>query len=275
MKKNSLFLFIVVFVSVSCNSTTDKTTARQQADTTAAEKPGVIAAIADSSKLMIINRKNEKLSYDAYRKTFEPASSSMQPTFTAKDIDADGNNEIVVDYYTGGAHCCQVTTILSRTGETEMTEVLNYTGGTIISGDTVSLDFYEALGYFHTCYACGLENPRAVSPMANFLYKKGTFVSLPANDQTNNAILTNLKFVKSRGIPNKDNPGDDGFDDGTRKEIAINLTAWYFNNGRNTGDVKKLFDEYYHHADKEKIWKDLSSYLDNFEEDISKALLLK
>jgi hypothetical protein len=275
MKKISLFPLVVVFVSVSCNSTTDKTTARQQADTTAAEKPAALAAIADSSKLMIINRKKEKLSYGAYRNTFEPVSPSMQPTFTAKDIDGDSNNEIVVDYYTGGAHCCQVTTILSRTGETEMTEVLNYTGGTIISGDTVSLDFYEALGYFHTCYACGLEHPRAVSPMANFLYKKGTFGFLPVNDQTNNAILTNLKFVKSRGIPNKDNPGDDGFDDGTRKEIAINLTAWYFNNGRNTGETRKLFDEYYSHTDGGKIWKDIAGYINSFDEDINKALLLK
>jgi hypothetical protein len=275
MKKISLFTILMALVFNACNSNADKTTSPQNADTANIVQSAALPVISDSSKLVVVNRKQEKLSYEAYKKTFEPESPSMQPAFLAKDIDADGNKEIIVNYYTGGAHCCEVTAILSRTGAREMLEVLNFTGGTVISGDTVSLNFYEALGYFHTCYACGLEAPQAVSPTADLLYKNGKFSFLPANAQTNKAIIANLDFIKARGIPNKDTPGDEGFDDGTRKETAINLTAWYFNNGRKISEVKKLFDEYYTHADKEKIWKDLASYLGNFDEDISNGVLLR
>ena len=276
--KKYISLLIAAFFFLACNNTSEKevTTGISPADSLLNKVEIVtgFSAITDSSKLMVVKRNTERILYPAYKNSFEVEREYMQPAFTPKDIDGDGNKEIVTTYYTGGAHCCDVTTILSRTGENEMTEVLDFTGGTYISKDTVTLSFFEALGYFHTCYACGVDYPGNIDPYARFSFSKGKLTFMATSSAGNEAIEKNLQFLQAKGVPDKDSDGADGFDDGTRKAFAFNLVAYYYNNGRNMSLTKKMFDQYYLHKDKETIWRDISKYITGFDKDIEKGVAL-
>lgn len=232
------------------------------------------AAITDSSKLMVTQRDGKSIAYPAYKKLFDNEGFGIPPSFKWNDLDGDGNNEIVSSSYTGGAHCCDVNTILRRTGENEMEEVLDFTGGATISKDTVSLSFYEALGYFHTCYACGVEYPKDAGPVANLMYKNGKFSFFPLNQALNADIETNLKFITAKGIPNKDSEDESGFDDGTRKAVAFNIVGYYFNN-RDMKATQNLFDKYYSHKDKPAIWKDIAENIRHFDSTIQQSALMR
>jgi len=155
-----------------------------------------------------------------------------------------------------------------------MEAVLDFMGGTSIAGDTVKLDFFEALGYFHTCYACAVAYPKDAGPVAVLRYKNGKFSFLPADPQLNADIETNLKAITGKGIPDKDPDEESGFDDGTRKAIAFNIVAYYFNNARNIGATQSLFDKYYVHRDKARIWKDISQTIQSFDLTLKKAASL-
>jgi hypothetical protein len=278
MKQIICFTTALIFL-FSCGNKADKKseTGISIADTllNKIETIPQFAAITDSSKLMVIKRDGKSVTYPAYKKTFVDDASTMQPIFKWEDIDGDGNNEIIISSYTGGAHCCDVNTILNRSGETEMQEVLDFTGGTWISKDTVSLSFFEALGYFHTCYACAIEYPKQVDPTAYLSFKKGKFSFVPASKKMNDDIEMNLKAITAKPIPDKDAADESGFDDGTRKAIAFNIAAYYFNNGRDIKAAQNLFDKYYTHKDKSTIWKDLDRILRAFDEDIRKAVALQ
>ncbi|RYD83292.1 MAG: hypothetical protein EOP53_01290, partial [Sphingobacteriales bacterium] len=205
---NKFFIgFAMLMMCIACNNSTENKTETgiSPADSllNKVETSTSFSSVADSSKLIIIKKDLTRLAYPEYKNQFEEESSFSKPGFTPIDIDGDGNNEIVVNHYTGGAHCCDVNTVLTRTGSNEMKEVLNYTGGTSISRDTVSLSFFEALGYFHTCYACGIEYPGDIFPAARLKFSKGKFSYLPVNEADNKAILKNLEFIKSKGIPDK------------------------------------------------------------------------
>ena len=276
MQKIICFATALVFF-ISCNNNADKRseTGISIADTllNKIETTHQFSAITDSSKIMVVKMDGQSISYPAYKKSFIEDAYTMPPTFKWEDLDGDGNNEIITSSYTGGAHCCDINSILNRTGESEMKEVLNYTGGIAVSKDTVSLSFFEALGYFHTCYACGVEYPKEVWPSAFFVYKNGKFSFAPVNEQLNAGIVTNLRSITAKGIPDKDSEDDGGFDNGTRKAVAFNIVAWYFNNGRDIKATQSLFDKYYTHKDKATIWKDLSGNINGFDKDIQKALL--
>ena len=271
---------IIAMLLIACNTTSTKenSTGISPADSllNKIENKPSFPAIADSSKLVILKRDGKQVNYQAYIQSFA-AEDLMGSTnaFEIRDIDQDGNAELISSHYTGGAHCCDVNTILSRTGEAVMTEVLDYTGGTSISKDTVTISFYEALGYFHTCYACGVDYPKDAGPDASFIFKKGSFSFLPYSQKTDEDCETNIKAIVSKGIPDKDSDEESGHDNGTRKMIAFNLVAYYFNNQRDLAKTKSLFDKYYTHRDKDIIWKDLVKSISYFDEDIKKGIRLQ
>lgn len=279
MKKYLFSLFAIVFF-LACRNTPNKETATglSPADSLLSkeENTTIFPAITDSSKLNIIQRDAKTIPYLAYKQTFLEEGSFTQPSFTQQDIDGDGNKEIVISSYTGGAHCCDVTNILARTADKEMKEVLSFMGGTYISKDTIRLSFFEALGYFHTCYACNVEYPgSSIEPVAGLRFANGKFTFLPSMEEDNNTILKSLQFLQSKGVPDKGAEEEDGFDDGTRKAYAFNIVAYYYNNARDLTKTKQLFYQYYTHKDKEAIWKDLAKYIAGFDEDIKKAAVLE
>jgi len=278
MKKCLFSLFAIIFF-LACRNTSNKEAriSVSPADSllNKVENTTSFPVITDSSKLNVIQRNTKIIPYLIYKQTFQEDASFTQPSFTQQDIDGDGNKEIIISSYTGGAHCCDVTNILTRSADTEMKEVLNFMGGTYISEDTVRLSFSEALGYFHTCYACNVEYPCNLDPMVGLRFANGKFAFLPSSEKDNNTILKSLQFLQSKGIPDKGAEGEDGFDDGTRKAYAFNLVAYYYNNDRAITKTKQLFDQYYTHKDKEAIWKDLAKYIAGFDEEIKKAAVLE
>ncbi|RYY68564.1 MAG: hypothetical protein EOO13_11955 [Chitinophagaceae bacterium] len=276
--KRYFFAVIAPLLFLACNNSQMEGSSQLSDSTTKVIKavsPVVYSSVVDSSKLMVIQRDGKTVSYYAYKKVFQEEASFTQPTFTYKDIDGDGNNEIVVDHYTGGAHCCDVTTILTRSAENEMTEVFDFTGGTTINKDTVQISFFEALGYFHTCYACGIDFPRDIAPTASFLYSNGKFSYVVKNMSINEEIDANLKAITLNGIPDKDSEEESGFDNGTRKAIAYNIVAFYYNNARDINLTKKLFEKYYTHKDKALIWKDLADAINSYDSDIRQGINLR
>ena len=277
--KNAGF-FILIFSCgwlAACNSNTNNQTVRDSKDSGMVkniDSSQSSPTITDSAKLRILTLKGKNMSYPEYKASFEEDVASMKPSFTLDDIDGDGNKEIVVAYYTGGAHCCDVTTILTKAGENEMKEVMDYTGGTTIAKDTVVLSFSEALGYFHTCYACGIDYPGNIDPTVSLVFGRGGFTFSPGNSKANDDIIKNMAFITSKPIPDKDAEDAGGMDDGTRKAIAFNIVAYYYNNNRQSDAAKKLFDQYYQHRDKADVWADIAKYISNFDEEISKSVFM-
>ena len=273
------FAVIAPVLLIACNNHSQTESSTRLADTAAmsvkADSAIVYPAVKDSSTLMVKQRNGKTVSYYAYKKVFQEEASFTQPAFTYKDIDSDGNNEIVVDHYTGGAHCCDVSTILTRTAGNEMKEVFDFTGGTTINKDTVQISFFEALGYFHTCYACGIDYPRDIAPTASFIYNSGKFSYVVKNGSVNEEIDANLKAITVNGIPDKDSRDETGFDNGTRKAIAYNIVAFYYNNERDIALTKNLFEKYYTHKDKALIWKDLADAINGFDSDIKQGINLR
>jgi len=269
----ALVLLCIVFMACNNKSDKDSSAGFTIADTllSKVESNQELPAISDSTKMKILKRGGGYLSYSDYKNEFRDENNF---SIRWQDIDADGRNEIITNYYTGGAHCCEGNTILSQTGKDTMQEILTYTGGIAVSNDTVLLNFEEALGYFHTCYACGKDYPKEIIPSVRFQFKAGKFSMLPTDAQINNDIEVNLRSLLAKPIPDKESEEESGFDDGTRKAIAFNLVAFYFNNQRNLTKTRELFQQYYTHRDKNIIWKDLTKYISGFDDDIRKGVLL-
>lgn len=71
-----------------------------------------------------------------------PGTSVDQKSLHVVDLDADGEPEVMVDLYTGGAHCCLIAEIFYWNGSGYATTTRNFAdfgytldGGTFVSGD--------------------------------------------------------------------------------------------------------------------------------------------
>jgi hypothetical protein len=71
-----------------------------------------------------------------------PGGIVDQRSLRVADLDADGEPEVIVDLYTGGAHCCLIADIFRWTGNAYVSTSRNFAdfgytldGGTFVSGD--------------------------------------------------------------------------------------------------------------------------------------------
>jgi hypothetical protein len=175
-----------------------------------------------------------------------------------KDLDGDGAKELMLWNYTGGAHCCDVFYFFKNVSGNKYSYAGElYAGNTCIDDDNVFLyDLHEHFGYFFTCFACGLEEkPDSFSYVYTLpvTYKKGKLQIQPGDESLLKNIKSNLAYIQNLGWDK--GPDKDGFDDGRRKEVALNLATYHFSFGKNLAATKKLFDTYYRFADASKVWK--------------------
>jgi hypothetical protein len=183
------------------------------------------------------------------------------------DLDNDGKKELVINNYTGGAHCCDGIYIYKNAGANKYQEVVRlFAGNTIITANNEFLyGLHENFGYFFTCYACaysdtGDEAPIDVSRLT-LKYKNGKMVVVQTDNELKSIINDNLGKL---GEQPYQKPGDDPIvDDGLRKEFALNLAAYYFTFGKNLAATQQLFNKYYKYPDAKKVWTAFSKQLLN------------
>lgn len=198
-------------------------------------------------------------------KQFLNNEEHLRSNYSVTDIDNDGMPELLLSYHTGGAHCCNVDHLFVFGEDGRFDLVFSYTGGLYASGNKLSLYYYQDIGYYHSCYNCTITEklPRQdVNAEINIIFDKGKLTPAPTSAPLNESIVTNLAYLSSRGIPALD---EEGWDDGSRKEIMLHMIAYHFNN-RDITATKALFDQYYSWNDRADRWKDLLELMRKYEE---------
>jgi hypothetical protein len=174
------------------------------------------------------------------------------------DLDKDGTKELVIANYTGGAHCCDEIYIFKNTGPNRYQHAVKLFAGntTITANNEFVYDFYEQFGYFFTCYACSFPDTSDAGPIGIhniFLkYMKGKMKVVPGDKELRSIIMDNLG--KLGELPYEKLPDASSFDNGQRKEFAINLAVFHFSYGKNILETQKLFNKFYKYPDAKKVW---------------------
>jgi len=279
LQKNKIFLGIALIVIIATGFIYYKSKTDNQKGLEIELKTNVSNTAAKEITLILENNKRIKLnkfpeSDEILGELEDEIRDSAIRCFI--DIDQDNNSELITQYFTGGAHCCYVTDIFIKISENTFQRIFSYQGEILIENKGVSLYYYEDIGYFNTCYACGVDfkMPFDISPDINLKFQKNLFEFAKINDDLNEEIEANLKTLKAKGIPNisKD---DYPQDDGTRREYATNIITYYFNTERNIVKTKELFYNYYNHADKNTIWNELEVYLNGKHFTINRKIKFK
>ncbi|MCX6319361.1 MAG: hypothetical protein NTW29_18940 [Bacteroidetes bacterium] len=181
------------------------------------------------------------------------------------DLDNDGKKELVVNNFTGGAHCCDELLIYKNAGANKYQEAVRlYAGNVIITPDyEFSYSLHEHFGYFFTCYACSYSDTSDEAPLdvsrLSLLYKNGKMSVVQTDTEFKSIINDNLGKLSEQPYQK---PGDDPIvDDGLRKEFALNLAAYYFTYGKNLAATQQLFNKYYKYPDAKKVWTAFSRIL--------------
>ena len=128
-------------------------------------------------------------------------------------------------------------------------------GHTIISPEkTFSFNVKEYFEEFYSCYGCGYDDKSDEAPIKlqelQLKYIKGKLVLQKGDQELRSIINDNLGKLAERSVP----LSADGKDDGTRKEMAINLAVFYYSFGKNIVETQRLFNKYYKQADAKKVW---------------------
>lgn len=206
--------------------------------------------------------KNKKIvSLSAYIKQLQ----GSQNYSTLKDIDGDGKKELILYSFTGGAHCCAEFYFFNNSAPGKYRFSAKLSGGnTCITKDTFDFSFTEYYGYFFTCYACAFpgeeeQNGYTYPGGVSLIYRYGKFQVVPGDDELKKRINHNLSVISK--LKWDGGAGGERFDDGRRKEVAMNLATYYFSFGKNLVDTKALFTKYYKFKDATKVWTEFSTTL--------------
>jgi hypothetical protein len=185
------------------------------------------------------------------------------------DIDKDGTNELLTEYFTGGAHCCFIYRVFKKTQEDTYKAIYYHNGGENslhLKNRMLYAYFFESLGYYHSAYASRLDDKLPNKTSVAYIrkvYDKGSY-RLAETDETLNAkIIKNLEFLKS--IPPYSYQSKE-IEDGVRKSYAEQIISYYFNNNENIVLTKKLFDKYYLASDANKIFKEIVGLINKINE---------
>lgn len=169
------------------------------------------------------------------------------------DFGQGSTSKMLVEYYTGGAHCCFVYNLFDKIDSNVYKLVFEFTGGEQsfnIINNSLQILPYEQIGYFYSCYACNIVIPNSqFVPQINMNYINSKFY-LACDTDLNITIIRDLIYLKNKGIP----PLDDDMDDGTRKAYAGLIITYYFNNRSNFEVTRDLFMAYYEYYDREQVW---------------------
>lgn len=280
IKKNKILFIIIVLIVIFSSFLYYKSTTEDDTEDVEIELKNNVSTIAAKEITLILDN-DKKIRLNKFPES-DPTIGDLDNEIRDSsircymDIDKDKTSELITQYFTGGAHCCYRTDIFIKVSDKMFRRVFSYPGIISVKKNGLSLYFYEDIGYFNTCYACGVDIkiPFIISPTINLNFAKNSFDFAKKNDKLNADIEENLKILKAKGIPNMSNESYSQ-DDGTRKEYAINIVAYFFNLDRNLANTKELFYNYYNHDDKNKIWNELEEYLNVKNSSLKKQIKFK
>lgn len=262
MKRYVLSVLIACVCTLLKAQDSTTTTVDTAADCYNAFFASVEKIINPSAVTLILKEKHKVSLYGFLQKNVDEEVK----LYGLKDLDGDGKKELIIHNFSGGAHCCDEFFFFKSAGKNTYQFTNNlHAGDVCITKDTFSYSFYEMFGYFFTCYACSLSNsdevPAGLQPVTSvdLYYKNGKLNVRPGDEWLKKTILKNLSMLKKMKYTKVAKPGD--FDDGLRKEFALNLVVYYYSYGRKIEDVKRLFDTYYRFPDAPNILKEFKSYL--------------
>jgi hypothetical protein len=176
------------------------------------------------------------------------------------DVNSDGTNEILIEYFTGGAHCCFEYSIFQKRDNGKYSIIYEFSGGensVKLKGNKLTINFYEQLGYFYSSYANRIDDKLPYKynlSYINKVYKNGIFQLAPTDEGFNQKIVKNLEYLSTIPPTNYQSKKND---EGIRKAYAEHITAYYFNNQENIVTTKKVFDKYYKGNDGNQIFKEI------------------
>lgn len=244
----------------------------QNVDTTIAEVGCVDAffksgsSVGDSTQIMVTDRNGKKMSLAEFIQ-FETEGEERLEAFFLKglfDLDGDGKKELVLNTYTGGAHCCDEFLFFEPIGLNMYRFAASTIAGDVCpeEGNTFKFYFFQNLGYFFTCYACAYNTagylPISERAFVRFRYENGKLLVIPGDEKLKDNLMSNLSVLKKQPFAPL---GEYDMDDGLRKEYAFTLAAFYFSFGKNMHETQKLFNEYYTFPDSAKVWKEFRESL--------------
>ncbi len=177
---------------------------------------------------------------------------------TLADLDQDGKKELLVSNYTVGAHCCDEIYIFRNIAPNRFQHAAKlFAGNTLVMPNNEFVyDFHEQFGYFFTCFACDYTDTSDAAPIRNqtinLKYVKGKMKVVPGDKELRSTILDNLGKLGEQPYEKLDDPSM--FDNGLRKEFALNLAVFHFSFGKNILETQKLFNKFYKYPDAKKVW---------------------
>ncbi|MBL7747903.1 MAG: hypothetical protein JNM19_10775, partial [Chitinophagaceae bacterium] len=114
------------------------------------------------------------------------------------DLDNDGKKELLINNFTGGAHCCDEILIYKNVGVNKYQHVARlFAGHTVITPEKeFKFSFHENFGYFFTCYACSYTDTSDAAPLnvsdLTLKYNKGKLSLVPGDAELKSIINDNL-----------------------------------------------------------------------------------
>lgn len=206
-----------------------------------------------ASKVSVVTKAGKTINLASYLKNLGENADHV-----LADMDSDGKKELLVYNFTGGAHCCDEIYIFKNIGPNKYQQVSHlFAGNTaIIPGKDLIYSFYEQFGYFFTCYACSYPDTtdEAPVPLHSIMlrYNRGKLQLVPPDKELRSVINDNLGKLGEQPYEKLEDASS--FDNGLRKEVALNLAVFYYSFGRNLIETQKLFNKFYKFPDAKKVW---------------------
>lgn len=210
--------------------------------------------VIDPAKTLLVTKARKTFSL----KKFTETELSDYADHVLADLDDDGKKELLLYDFTGGAHCCDEVYIFKNTVPGKYQHVAKlFAGNTIITADKQFVfNFYEHFGYFFTCFACAYTDTTDEAPLEvrsiHLKYTKGKLSVVKGDQELRSAINDNLGKLGEQ--PYEVLEDEISFDNGLRKEVALNLAVFYYSFGKSLPATKQLFDKYYKFPDARKVW---------------------
>lgn len=192
-------------------------------------------------------------------------ASTEDVAIRLQDVDKDGVKELWLRAFTSGMHCCDEWKVFlpQTNGSYKLSSYLT-AGDVCVENEVFTFSLSQVLGYFKSCFACGYEDSaKGFIPVREFSlkYVQGKFVVAPYDKLMEQRILKNLTILKN-ALTNVVDDEEATISGSMKKEFAINIAVFYFNNNKNWEASKKLFLQYYPLKDGENLAKELKALLD-------------
>jgi hypothetical protein len=204
-----------------------------------------------------------KLNYD---------DSVSKTWYNLKDVDQNGESELWLRGYTGGAHCCDEWKVYEPQANHQYKLAAQLTAGEVcIQKNTFIYSFNQVLGYFRSCFACGYDDSTSgFIPIREMKlkYVNQQFLVMSLSIKEQNQLLQNLAILK-RNMPLVKENEEETIVGSMQKEFAMNIAVHYYTHKKDWISCEALIKQYYSMPDAKNFTKELKELLDEISKENS------